>query len=107
MCELCAASFCFKYQIQAHMSKAHNEDFVEETNFLKTGNSSVVERPEYNSIETDINVTDILKVPIGQLKGCKVSTEQGKELMKAHVMKNDEENVYCQHGNGFYCKDLT
>jgi len=94
MCELCGQAFSFKSQIQVHMSKNHNEDFKEEDNFLKTGNSSIVEREEYNSKQTDFDVSDILKVPLEQLKGCKISTEQGKVVMKAHVMKNSEENVY-------------
>eukprot|EP00090_Calanus_glacialis_P008117 TRINITY_DN16452_c0_g1_i1.p1 TRINITY_DN16452_c0_g1~~TRINITY_DN16452_c0_g1_i1.p1 ORF type:complete len:928 (-),score=120.00 TRINITY_DN16452_c0_g1_i1:51-2834(-) len=62
---------------------------------IKTGNNYSVSRGEYIDAKSDIDVEDILSVPIEQLKGVKVSTQQGKILMKAYLYRNTKTELFC------------
>ena len=65
-----------------------------QTKFI-TGNNCSVSREEYVDNTSDIYVDDILSIPMDQLKGKKVSTKQGKVLMKAHLFRDEQQEVYC------------
>merc|ERR1719474_588114 len=105
-CCYCKDLFRSENQYNAH-TKAHERKKDRKKNpepnigesgpKFKTGNNYSVSREEYVDSKTDIDAEDILSVPMECLQGKKVSTEQGKVLMRAHIAraKDAENEIYC------------
>jgi len=105
-CEHCKDMFRSENQYKTHVlaherkkDKNKRETSPPDTTFskakFKTGNNYSVTRREYIDESTDIVAEDIFTIPIEELKGKKVSTQQGKMLMKAHIYRDTEKEVFC------------
>ena len=103
-CEYCKDLFRsenqYKNHIQAHKRKkdkiATNTTTLETKtkSKFKTGNNCAVTRKEYLDTKTDVHAEDILAIPIEEIRGKKVSTHQGKLLMKAHIFRDTEKEIF-------------
>jgi len=90
-CDICQEGFKVVDDIKKHYSVKHKKKY---NNLDRKTERVASENENYENKETEVFVDDITQIPMSELYGKKISTEQGRQLKGRHLIQNEENNHF-------------